>query len=222
MPVVKLTTKVRYNSKFQGELDKLIEELQVGNKRITASILVKPGYEYWWFLEYGTSPRGWKGPQKSDPVVLAAPAALARKKPKYHSRPYLIEPRVGLLPRRVTGRAIVRKQLVFFSRSGKKQRRFATYHPGIAPVSPRGVIRMAIFRAQQQMVRRLSKLFTDEDTIEREDVVDIVNESMRSALAEIRAGFPPDQNPKNRRRSHEARPRPSAHLSTAFSLKPAE
>lgn len=221
MAVVKLSTKVKFASNWGKEIDRLIRDFGEKPKTITASLLVKPGYDYWWFVEYGTSPAtSSPGPKSSDPVVLSAPASIAGKQYHNHTSPYLIAPKNKWTV--VKGKR-KRKKLYYVSTAmGKpyKVQALFTHHPGIKPAAKGGVIRMAIFRAQRQMVKQLIKLF-DQNTVEREDLVDIVNNAMTGAVTEIRMNFPSDTS-ANRNRSHEARPRPGAHLSSAFSIKPAE
>jgi hypothetical protein len=209
--------RVRSEGDLQSQIEDFLRDFSGDRRRITAAVEIAAGHEYWWFLEYGTSPaEGSPGPKAGDFIKLTKPAGL-RASSHNHSIPYLIVPKPKYFYTAEGKRK--RRKLRFRDRSGKVVYRLAARHPGIPAM---GIIRMTLWTAQRELLARLTDLFDDDTLPDRDEVVDVVNDVYGAAVDSIRSSIPVGRNDDFDDDTDDEQFDGLGHLRDAIRLKPAK
>jgi hypothetical protein len=208
-----MTTRLRPNKVsdvIPKELQAAINDLKRGDKVIQGSLSVLPGYDFWWFLEYGTG-------EFHEDASAAGMAGPVMGSSAHHAK---LEPPDEVAGHEADGQAYEIEaggdNYLVYMVNGQRRRRKSTIHPGIKPI---GFVRTALFEAELFMQQDLEKLAARKNRLlTRKEVVDTVNYILQVLLGELRLLTPDDSDPDP---YHEHRPH-KPPLSAAWRVSKAQ
>jgi hypothetical protein len=194
----------------EDALDRAIASF--GTKRNINGGLRVNGHDYWWILEYGSSPAS-PGIDLTGDDLLQPPDDLPA--PHFHTEEYPIRPVPRINPE--TGKL----RWLYYWHRGSYRFRLGTEHPGVAA---RGFVRKAVRKAQLQLKKDLDDLRKRTRGIPtRDQIVAVVNNNLRLLLQLVKASTPvgspiEDHSPRVR----ESERNDGTHLKDAWYIEPAE